>query len=492
MKNNYYLKKWLLIILIIPFSSLVKAQSDSLWHYSAEAQALVAPSGKLPFWFRADQGGSIPLAGTSGSLIGSVYRDYDTTRKSFVYWSAGAQVRTNMGNKAYLTLIEGYIKIKKGVFELTGGRTRDIIGLVDSSLSSGAFSLSGNALGIPKISLAIPDYYSLPVFNKLFSFKGSFSYGWIGDIPVYNEKNLSIKNDTVKYLQTSLYVQIGRPGSHLKLIGGINHNVMYGDERRTFNLQLTKLGTFLYAATGKTYASLSKVGNHLGSIDAGLQYAFPDVQLLAYHQFIYDVGAIGHLANLPDGISGISLTNHKANSGNAFRWTKLLLEFIYTKDQAGAYGDKVKSGDEDYYNNFEYIQGWTYHGINLGNPLLTSRQYIRAGQANDPDDFIIDNRIIAVNTGFQGYYKQIGITARLTYSQNYGTYGTNYPGHSTGGVYTPPAYGIFVPVRQLSGYLEGSKALKNGWSTGAALAFDQGKLYYNSAGILLKLKKSFN
>jgi len=50
-----------------------------------------------------------------------------------------------VGNKSNFTLIEGYGKLRISVFEIRAGRTKEIIGLCDTSLSSGSFSISGNA-----------------------------------------------------------------------------------------------------------------------------------------------------------------------------------------------------------------------------------------------------------------------------------------------------------------------------------------------------------
>jgi hypothetical protein len=45
-----------------------------------------------------------------------------------------------------------------------------------------------------------------------------------------------------------------------------------------------------------------------------------------------------------------------------------------SKSQGGEPDAKITpSGDEDYYNNYLYERGWTYHGENLGNPLFTSK-----------------------------------------------------------------------------------------------------------------------
>lgn len=53
---------------------------------------------------------------------------------------------------------EAYLKARWGIFELSGGRRREIVGLLDTTLSTGSYAWSGNALPIPKIQLEIRDY----------------------------------------------------------------------------------------------------------------------------------------------------------------------------------------------------------------------------------------------------------------------------------------------------------------------------------------------
>jgi hypothetical protein len=490
-----------LVILLILSQKEVMAQVDNLWRYSVETQATFAQPGKLPFWFRAGQYGSVPLSGPSASVIGSAYKIYDETSSRLIDWSAGVQVRGNAGNQAYLTLIEAYIKAKAGIFELSAGRTKQITGIVDTALSSGAFSVSGNALGIPKIDLAIPNYYTLPIFNKLFSVKGNFSYGFFGNQEIF-AKYAYVKSAPQYFQQSQLYFRLGRPDWKLKLYGGINHNVMFGNEKTIFGpgYKLSPFSTAIYAITGKTYRDYDnklfdqqfggKVGNHIGSVDAAATYEFEDIDVSVYHQFIYDIGAIGHLANLADGISGVSFSN-KNEGFDHINWHKILIEFISSKDQAGQFDTKAPSGDEDYYNDYEFRNGWSYQGLNIGNPLFNDRKYTRAGLINDPDDYIINNRIMGIHAAMQGSIDRIQLTMKLTYTQNFGTYGTAIEGHSVPPEYIAPIYGIFSRIDQFSGYIEAGKDFYNGLTGAIALGYDKGGIYYNTLGLQLKLKKTF-
>jgi hypothetical protein len=512
MEINSGIKQYIFFFLMLLMPFLLKAQSDDLLHYSAEIQTTIAPAAKLPFWLRAGKYGSVPLPGTSGAIIGSFYKDYAPANNQFfsdgdspmLDWSAGVTLRVNAGSKANFSIIEGYIKAKYSIFQVSAGRTKDIVGLVDSTLSSGAFSVSGNALGIPKITLAIPQYYSIPIFDKLLSFKMDYQFGFVGNQQLSDASYVPTAG--TYYQENSVYIRLGKPDWRLKLYGGINHEVFSGNEDKIFGSgwTLSPIKSLFYAAIGKTYsppkdavkfdALTSKVGNHIGSVDIGADYEFEDIKLSAYRQNLYDVGAISKLANIADGINGISLTN-KNYAKNESGWHKFLFEFIYTKDQAGKIDSKVtNSGDEDYYNNYVYTEGWSYKGLNLGNPLLTTSEYTRAGLAAFPGDYFINNRIMAFHTGLEGSLNHIDFTVKATYSVNYGTYGTSVEGHNLAyykGNITPPV-GLFGQVEQFSGYLEAGKTSDKGLFIGAAVAMDLGGLYYNSVGLQLRLKKTFN
>jgi hypothetical protein len=370
---------------------------------------------------------------------------------------------------------------------------------LDSTLSTGAFSVSGNALGIPKVELSIPEYWRVPVLGGIFSFKGSFAYGWFGNTPINPVGGGGAKKDQIPpissyYHQKSLYGRFGMPGWRLNIFAGINHQTMYGNEDDIYkDFNLGKLESFFYVATGKTWRANSgfatKLGNQLGSVDLGATYDFRNIQLFVYRQQVYDVGALSKLANIRDGLTGISLKNkQKGNSG----WSKILVEFLYTKNQAGELWSPVtKSGDENYYNNYMYGSGWSYGDRSIGSPFLTPRHEARDDLRNKQTEYFVNNRVIAFHGGFVGNIGSVNITTKLSYSRNFGTYGTSPIGSSLGKRRDPLPPPYFQEVNQFSGYVEGSKMLKNNWEVGLATAFDSGKLLYNSFGLMLNVRKSF-
>ncbi|MBB6271610.1 hypothetical protein HDF26_002067 [Pedobacter cryoconitis] len=509
----------LLLIPAIFFISTIeiKAQTFRNIHAEAETQATGTSNGVVPFWMRSNQFGSVPPPGASASFTGRIYRDYETPtitalnsgKKKPIDWGFGFDGRVNAGKESNLLLIEAYAKIRTGIFQLKGGRSKDVMGLNgDTALSSGNFAVSGNSLGIPKIELSIPDYYRIPAFDGLFSFKGNFAHGWVGKTRILDVISGTPPNPPLYYIQNthpvtyfhqkSLYVRLGKKDWKLNLYGGFNHQVYWGNEREAFgpNFKLSSLKSFFYVATGKSYGSkgipTSKIGNQLGSVDIGATYDFNNLSVMIYRQNFYDVGALSKLANIRDGLNGISIENKNYNPDNrGFEWKKVLFEFLYSKDQAGyPWSVPTKSGDEDYYNNFYYMEGWSYKTMGVGNPFITTRNDARTGQAYRYADYFINNRIVAFHLGLSGSLYNWIFSSKLSYSKNYGTFGTSIYGGSTGSIRNPQTTNIFVPVQQFSFYLESMKAIKKGCSIGFATALDQGKLLYNSYGLQLKLKKS--
>jgi hypothetical protein len=485
------MKTFYLVIFAFLISTSVLAQ-DSLMHFNVESQATFTTNDQVPFWFRSNQFGSIPLSGASASFIGRFRKDYNPNKKKLIDWGVGFEGRTNLGRKAEGDIIEAYGKLRVGVFELKAGRSKDVMGLVgDSSLSSGSFAVSGNALGVPKIQLSIPEYYTLPILGDIFAIKGSFAHGWLGDIPINSNRLNSVQT---YYHQTAFYGRIGKPDWRLKIYGGINHQAFWGNSKKVLPIgqfKLTKLQEFWAAASGQEVGG-SKVGNHIGSVDFGVDYQFSGVLLKVYRQNIYDIGAIGHLANLKDGLNGLTIINTMEKK-SGFQWRAVLLEVLYTKSQAGEVGKKLASGAEDYYNNYQYPKGWSYDNLNLGSSFLTNRLEAKDNLSSLTPDFIVNNRVIVYHLGFIGSVKDVLVTGKVSFSQNYGTYETS------GGPYryikNITVYASkdieFHTQNQISSYLSIKKNLANSISAGLSLGIDQGTLLNNSFGMQAMVSKSF-
>jgi hypothetical protein len=295
---EFLMKRICIIFLLLPHLVQNTDAQKSNFSYNLGSSAGFISLGHVPFWLRSNQFGSIPLDKASLSLIGSIRKDYDTAQTRIFDWGVSVEGRANIGHKSNFTIIEGYAKLRISVFEIRAGRSKEIMGLCDTSLTSGAWAVSGNALGIPKVQISIPEFYSLPVFGKLFAFKGNFAHGWIGEISRNVDGNV-LQIGTWLH-QKSLYGRFGKPDWKWKLYGGFNHQVFWGNEKDYYGdiYTLSPLETYIYVITGKGYGNdsilSSRIGDHLGSIDLGLEFKFNGIRLLAYRQNLYDCGALQH------------------------------------------------------------------------------------------------------------------------------------------------------------------------------------------------------
>src|SRR5215471_2646776 len=76
----------------------------SLVDGSVEVQGVLATAHNTPFWFRANQFGSVPLPGSSGAVIGAVHINYDSPRTRLIDWGGALEVRGDLGTTARATL----------------------------------------------------------------------------------------------------------------------------------------------------------------------------------------------------------------------------------------------------------------------------------------------------------------------------------------------------------------------------------------------------
>lgn len=474
------------IFLLLPLLLDVKLCSSQTQH-SIETITTGNTSGELPFWFRSMQSGNIPLRGNSTAIIASSYLQKDSIGKKKIKLSYGLQARLNLGATQEGILSEAWIALQKGAFQFKAGRTKDRIGLADSLLTSGNFSVSGNALGIPSVSVSVPEYRYL-LGGNFIAFKGNFLHGWLGHPRFYNPDSIIGPS---YFHQKSLYLRLGKPEATIHWIGGFNHQVYWGREVTKTGKILSVEASYLSAIQGSKFGpGNTKIGNHLGSIDAGMDICTKKYNYQLYHSFFYDVGGLIHGNNLLDGLSGISIIN-KQKQTNSFNWKRFVVEFLYTLQQGGyPWSVTTPSGDENYYNAFEYVDGWSYLDENLGSPFLTTRKYARKDLPQIPGDVFINNRVWVLHLGCQFFWHAWEHTSKLSFSRNYGTFGTSPWGHSQGEAFWPTGV-YFPPISQFSLLHQVSKKINRNWIFTGAIAFDYGDLYYNSIGTQIGFKYLF-
>ena len=471
----------------------VLAQSPRFTQTHLEVGTLLS-TDQTPFWLRANQYGIVPLKGPVLRLqagIRSDYRPADSSgHRPKVDWGYAVDGVVNVGVTNQFLLPEAHVKGRLGAFELYVGRRREIIGLVDTLLTTGAYAWSGNALPIPKIQLGIPVFTAVPLTKGILSVMGAYNHGWF-------ENNGRIV--TGSYLhQKYVYARLGKPTWRFRLYGGFNHQVVWAGQAPpgVLNPNLAVNGhlpsglqyyrAVVLGSRGQgdrsdpnvTSFEDNRIGNHLGSLDVAADIDLTNWNLFAYRQFVYDDGSLFYGTNLADGLNGLRLKNRRQPAGEAFFLRQITAEFLYTESQGGSNFDVIdpeQRGRDNYFNHGQFIDGWQYYKRTIGTPFLTPQGEARPSLPNPIG--IVNNRVSVVHVGLSGLINsRIEMTSRLSFSRNLGTYGEPFP--------TQPG--------QFSGLLTAAlpTALFGGALLSGSLGVDLGELLPTSVGVYVGLRKT--
>lgn len=483
---------------------------------NAEVRAYGSSDRQLPFWLRANQFGIAPET----NRLSPAYALQTRLGLHFAYsrpyhsrgldWAAGVEAVSNLSNaptevplrsggnasaNTRILLPEYYLKAKWRHFEGFIGRQRQTFGLVgDTTLTSGSYVWSGNALPLPKVEISVPDFWSFGFTKHLIAFKGSFAHGWFGNDPGDFVQNAYLH-------QLSLYGRFGKPSWKWHLYGGFNHQVQwhgyapyFKDDKGVFSQNghfASGWTPFYRVVLGistqdnwrfSSHDGGNRIGNHLGTIDLGAEVKFKNSRLNFYRQNIYDDGSLFFLINITDGLNGLSWKNEKPYKPG-FQVNKLVFEYINTISQGGPafiVGDNFKRGQDNYFNHAQYRDGWTYKRRMIGTPFVSLRRDINPNILPPYAPSVANNRVSAFYLAGLlrvGVYSEIEM--RTSYSWNLGVYAADSLGNVN--------YSVTFrePVRQFSSLLRLSRQLPwvgAGSSLNVALAYDSGRLFSSGFG----------
>ena len=456
--------------------------------------SVVASGGQTPFWLRAKQYGTMPtgvppLLRLEAALRADFTPFADSTRKKTKKnwdWGYGLNAVANVGGSSKVFVPEYYLKLKYRAFEGYVGRRREVVGLVDTALTMGAYSWSGNALPMPKVQVGFMDYTPLKFTKGLVAFKGWFAHGIFDDTFFVQHALLH---------QKQLYLRFGKTHWRVKLYGGINHQVMWGgksDFYTTNGKPPGDLRAYFYVVTGlrltgeaanpdlSNFDATNRIGNHLGTIDVGATVELNNSVLFGYRQSIFEDGSLFYLTSIIDGLNGLSWQNKRQNYQMVY-FRKITAEYLYTKSQGGSVfgAGNLLRGKDNYFNHAQFKNGWSYLGRGIGTPFITPNADTQERFPYNGFEFTNNNRVAVWHLAAEAIVnRDINVTLRGSWSSNLGNYDlpfTNKPKQFSG------LLTCQVPVKWLGGsHLSGS------------LALDNGQLYQNSSAVWLGLRKVFN
>ncbi len=382
---------------------------------------------------------------------------------------------------------QAYTDFRYKWFGIFAGSKEMTAPLINSRLSSGELTWSGNSKPIPQIMIGIPEcLYLLPRL----AIKGEISYGWFTDSNwMEAHTNLAAGGwytKNIKYHHKEGFVRIGVPGGKWQLDFGMTLDTQFGGQMVTAS-GVTDLGNslkdyfriFIPGSAGEDKPvndALFYQGNFVGTEQIRGTYRGKEVAVSLYlDNYFEDFSAMGK-QNGWDGLWGLELKFKRFRPIN-----NIVLEYLQTTNQSGPLhglhepeeGPVHKTGGSDnYYNNGLY-PGWAHWGMANGNPLLRSPIYNENGTLS-----FKYNRVKAVHLGWSGEISdEWEYMAKLTMNRTWGTHGA-------------PTLDILENFSAYAAFQYRPAKLKT-WAFHASLGLDTGDIYGDNFGFQLKVRKTF-
>jgi len=468
MNNHSRMRKHILTaLLFLATASSLFAQKDSL-HYDVQLMTLVSSGQYAPFWQQSIRYGSVLYSPNSTDLFVGIDKNPGNSKQLFTYgYKAKLLLQTDY-KETHAYFHELYAEGHLSVFSLIIGKREEYLGCQDSALSCGGILFSKNARPMPKITAGIEHFAPVPFTQGWVEVKGAIAHGWFTD-------NTYMKDVYLHHLYA-----YGRIGGKLPvhLSYGIDHVAQWGGYNAVEGQQPDGFGDFIRIVKGSQGGKnaletdrINALGNHILSQTLQLEAELNGFKLSAYWQNISEdgpIGRIGNTMNASDGLWGVSLHN------NRFPILKgLLYEYLRTTDQSGPINEKdgiVYGGADGYFTNSVYQEGWNYFNRTIGTPFISSPFYNKNGTI-----YTLNSRVEVHHLGAEGDIKGYNYRLLASFSKNYGAYYAPFPSMIKNS-------SLLLEVHKSFPRLQGVEA-------GISLAADFGKLYGNSTGCMITLRK---
>jgi len=475
-----YMKVGLLALLLASVGSAT-AQKQNKLNSFVEYGATVRTGDNTPLWQVSNLQGLASLDNCTYIRGGVFYND------RWGKWDVevGLDVIAAAGFSSGIQ--QAYADFRYKWFGIFAGSKEMTAPLINSRLSSGELTWSGNSRPIPQIMIGIPEYlYLLPRL----AIKGEISYGWFTDSNwLKDHANVAggawyTKN--IKYHHKEGFVRIGVPDGKWQLDFGMTLDTEFGGQRVTSSGEVDLGNTlkdyfriFIPGSADEDKPAndaLFYQGNFVGTEQIRGTYRGKDFSISAYlDNYFEDFSAMGK-QNGWDGLWGIELTFNNFRPIN-----NVVLEFLQTTNQSGPLhglhepedGPVHKTGGSDnYYNNGLY-HGWAHWGMANGNPLLRSPIYNEDGSMS-----FKYNRVKALHVGWSGEFSdKWNYIAKMSFNRTWGTHGT-------------PTLDI---LENFSAYVafQYMPDKQKTWLIHASLGLDTGEIYGDNLGFQMRIRKAF-
>lgn len=403
----------------------VSAGADTM-QYNIGVSALASSGRFAPFWLQSNMNGDISSSPFSGNVSAGVYKQAVHNERWWDYDFAvqlTGRVQSRIPGSAFdmqQRITTGYFNqlyahLRLYIFDITAGIKPMIYEMQDTALSMGSMVFSGNSQPLPRLTIGIDRYTPVPGCYGYFELKGGLTHAWLAD-NVYMRGSYIHHKWLALRLGGRLPVNISYELHHAAQWGGISP--VYGDIGSDWQ---SFVNVFLARGGGvMRNDQLNAQGNHVGSQQLMLTGKGNGWEVSMYWQNFFEdnFAAIGDGQNLADGLWGISLKQT--------RWPYVqgvTYEFMNTTDQSGPWHDRdglCYAGNDSYYRNSVFVNGWNYFFRSIGTPFLTSPLYNEDGTI-----YTLNSRVRVHHIGVRGDIYGFLYRVKLSYARNYGNDNTS-------------------------------------------------------------------
>ncbi len=448
---------------------------DSLY-YDAGIKAVVSSGQYAPFWLHSRTNGDVSVMPMSGNIYAGIVKTTTRQDRWFDYdfgvvLTGRVQGPRPEAIQSIVPTATGYFNqlyahIRLYIFDITAGIQPMLYETEDTLLSSGSLLFSGNSHPIPRITIGVEKWTAFPGLFGYVAFKGGMTHGWIND-NVYIKKTKLHHAYAGLQLGGNLPINIAYEIHHVAQWGG--YSPVYGDLGNDWN-------SFVDAVLGRSGGSnlndqLNAHGNHLISQQWSLTAKWSQWRITAYWQNLSEDNPafIGFGQNATDGLWGLSIKQSQWPFINAFTF-----ELLNTTSQSGPWHDRdglCYAGDDRYYQNSVYVNGWNYFYQTIGTPFITSPIYNTDGTIHT-----LNSRARVYHVGLRGDIYGYQWRALVSHAKNYGNNNASR-----------------LQLSQNTAWMvEVSKYVEKAWGLefSIQLAGDIGSQFGNTFGTLISIRKN--
>ena len=388
----------------------VPTGQDTL-RWTAGLSAVASSGTYAPFWLTSNTNGDVSSSPYSGNMTAGIYKEAVHPER---WWDYDFAVQLT-GRAEYPKTGTGYFNqayshVRLFIFDITAGIKPMIYETKDTALTMGSLVFSGNSQPLPRITIGIDKYVPFPGCYGYFEIKGGLTHAWLAD-NVYVKKAFVHHKFIGLRVGGKLPVNISYEFHHAAQWGG--YSPVYGDIGNDWT---AFKHVFLAQAGGNMRNDQQNAqGNHVGSQQLMVTGKGKGWEVNVYWQNFFEdnFAFIGNGQNMADGLWGLSMKQT--------RWPFIqgvTYEFLNTTDQSGPWHDRdglCFAGNDNYYQNSVYKNGWNYFMRSMGTPFITSPLYNSDGTIHT-----LNSRVRVQHVGVRGDIYGFLYRVKASYARNYG------------------------------------------------------------------------